>query len=136
MLPGMWKPADALVLTAEQRESLEALARSGQTPQRVAARALIVLAAAEGRAINGIAQEFGVSRPTVYLWRDRFQQAGVLGLVKDAPRPGRRPAVPAKKVAAVVEATLHTTPRDATHRGVSHHQRSQTLLPPTPVHRG
>jgi transposase len=127
MLPGMWKPADALVLTAEQRESLEALARSGQTPQRVAARALIVLAAAEGRAINGIAQEFGVSRPTVYLWRDRFQQAGVLGLVKDAPRPGRRPAVPAKKVAAVVEATLHTTPRDATQWSVRTMAKAQGL---------
>jgi DDE superfamily endonuclease/Winged helix-turn helix len=48
-------------------------------------RALIVLAAGSGQAINAIAKEFQVSRPTVYLWRERFEQAGVLGLVKDAP---------------------------------------------------
>jgi DDE superfamily endonuclease len=49
--------------------------------------------------------------------------------VKDAPRPGRRPALTPKKIAAVVNATLHTTPADATHwsvrtmakaQGVSH----------------
>ena len=99
----MWKPADALSLSASQRTDLEALVRSGRTPQRVAARALIVLAAAAGTPINAIAQEFGVSRPTVYLWRERFRQAGVLGLVKDAPRPGRRPALTPERIAQVVE---------------------------------
>jgi hypothetical protein len=44
MLRGMWTPADALSLTAAQRADPEALVRSGQTPQRVAARAMIVLA--------------------------------------------------------------------------------------------
>lgn len=125
----MWKSAPALSLSSSQRADLDALVRSGKTPQRVVARAMIVLAAADGKPVNAIAQEFGVSRPTVYLWRDRFQQAGVLGLVKDAPRPGRRPALPATRIAAVVEATLQTTPPDATHwsvrtmakaQGVSH----------------
>jgi transposase len=125
----MWKSAPALSLSQSQRADLDALVRSGKTPQRVVARALIVLAAADGKPVNAIAQEFGVSRPTVYLWRDRFQQAGVLGLVKDAPRPGRRPALPATRIAAVVEATLQTTPADATQwsvrtmakaQGVSH----------------
>ena len=53
----------------------------------------------------------------------------MLGLVKDAPRPGRRPALSPEKIAAIVEATLHTTPPDATQwsvrtmakaQGVSH----------------
>lgn len=127
MLRGMWKPAAALLLSPSQRADLDALVRSGKTPQRVVARALIVLAAADGAPINAIAQEFGVSRPTVYLWRDRFQQAGVLGLVKDAPRPGRRPALPPPRIAAVVDATLHTTPPDATQWSVRTMAKAQGL---------
>jgi hypothetical protein len=36
-------------------------------------------------------------------------------LEKDAPRPGRIPKISEEKVNAIVEATLHTTPADATH---------------------
>jgi transposase len=125
----MWKPADALPLKASQRADLEALVRSGKTPQRVAARAAIVLATGDGKPINAIARAFGVSRPTVYLWRRRFEGAGIVGLLKDAPRPGRRKALTADQIATIVDATLHTTPPDATHwtvrtmakaQGVSH----------------
>lgn len=114
----MWHPADALPLSSAQRADLNALVRSGKTPQRVVARALIILAAADGQPINAIARACGVSRPTVYLWRDRFQRAGLVGLLKDAPRPGRRPALAPEAIAQVVEATLHTTPLDATHWSV------------------
>ena len=76
---------------------------------------------------NAIARECGVSRPTVYLWRDRFQRAGVLGLVKDAPRPGRRPAVTPAQVAAVVHATLYTLPPDATQWSVRTMAKVQDL---------
>ena len=66
MLPGMWKPADALVLTAEQRELLEALARSGQTPQRVAARALIVSQQPRGARSTGLPRSSAsVGRPSI-----------------------------------------------------------------------
>src|SRR5262245_43660894 len=114
----VWDPAAALVITRQQRHDLEALIGNGKTPQRIALRALIVLAAAEGKAINAIAQEFGVARPTVYLWRSRFEDCGVIGLLKDAPRAGRRPALTPTQIATVVEATLQTTPLDATHWSV------------------
>ena len=127
MLRSMWKPATALALTPMQRTDLEALVRSGKTPQRVSARAMIVLAASAGTPIHAIAKAFGVSRPTVYLWRGRFQQAGVLGLLKDAPRPGRRPALTAEAIAAVVDATLQTTPPDATHWSVRTMAKAQGL---------
>ena len=127
MVRSMWNPAKALALTRVQRTGLEALVRSGKTPQRVSARAMIVLAASEGKPINAIAKEFGVSRPTVYLWRRRFQQVGVLGLMKDAPRPGRRPALTAQAIAAVVDATLQTTPPDATHWSVRTMAKAQGL---------
>ena len=134
MLVRMWKPAEALVLMASQRADLEALVRAGKTPQRVVARALIVLAAADGTPINATAREFGVHRSTVYLWRDRFQQAGIVGLLKDAPRPGRRRAVSPEKIQAVVDATLHTTPPDATQWSVRTMAKAQDLSP-TMTHR-
>ena len=123
----MWKPAKALAVSAAQQSDLEALVCSGKTPQRVVGRAMIVLAAAEGTPINAIAREFGISRPTVYLWRDRFRQAGIVGLLKDAPRPGRRRAVSPDQVKAVVDATLHTTPPDATHWSVRTMAKTQGL---------
>jgi transposase len=62
-----------------------------------------------------IADELNLSRPTGQLWRDRFLALRLVGLEKDAPRPGRIPKIPQGKVAAVVEATLHSTPENATH---------------------
>jgi transposase len=123
----MWKPADALSLGASQRAGLEALVRSGKTPQRVVARAMIVLAAADGTPINAIAQQFSVSRPTVYLWRRRFEEAGLLGLLKDARRPGRRLALTPERIQQVVDATLHTTPPEATHWSVRAMAKAQGL---------
>ena len=111
----MWKPAKALRVPRQDREVLDLLARAPKTPQRVALRARIVLGAAAGRSINGLAQELGVTRPTVMLWRQRYSEAGVNGLLKDAPRPGRKKKISAKKVEAIVNATLHTKPKDATH---------------------
>ena len=62
----------------------------GKTPQRVALRARIISGAAAGMANHRLAKELGVSRPTLLLWRQRYVEAGVVGLLKDAPRPGRR----------------------------------------------
>jgi transposase len=78
-------------------------------------RARIVTMAADGVASQDIAKLLGASRPTVQLWRQRFLALRVGGLEKDAPRPGRNPRIPPEKINAVVEATLHSTPRNATH---------------------
>jgi len=48
-------------------------------------------------------------------------------LEKDAPRPGRIPSIPEKKVRAVVEATLHTTPPNATHWSVRSLAKAQGI---------
>jgi len=111
----MWKPAKPLHVLRQDREILEFLARAPKTPQRVALRARIVLGAAAGRSVNGLAHEVGVTRPTVLLWRRRYSDAGVDGLLKDAPRPGRKKKISSKKVEKIVNATLHTKPKDATH---------------------
>jgi len=130
----MWEPAPALRVSREDRQWLEALIRSGQTPQRVALRARMVLGAAEGRANHALAKELGISRPTLLRWRQRYVEAGVTGLLKDAPRPGRNKRIRADKVEAIVNATLHTKPADATHWSVRTLAKRQRVSPAT-VHR-
>jgi transposase len=84
-------------------------------PFRLVQRARIIRLAAEGVLNQDIAKQLEISRPTVQLWRERFLALRVSGLEKDAPRPGRKPKLSAGKIAAVVEATLHSTPPNATH---------------------
>ena len=111
----MFTPARALELDDNQRKRLKALTASGRTPQKIALRARIVLLASEGRPNHAIAQELKTSRPTVLLWRERFADKGVPGLMQDAPRAGRKKAISAEQIQAVVETTLKTTPPAATH---------------------
>jgi transposase len=67
--------------------------RSSTTPQRVARRSRIVLLSLEGASVDVIATQVGVSRPTVLLWRRRFEEGGPAALLHDAPGRGRRPSV-------------------------------------------
>src|SRR5712691_1506731 len=111
----MWTSARRLLLASGDREIVEGLVRGRNTAQKVALRARIILGAAQGISNNRLAQQLGVTRPTILLWRQRYAQAGVVGLLRDAPRPGRRKRIGARQVEAIVNATLHTTPREATH---------------------
>lgn len=107
--------ASPIILSSEERATLDTWSRGRVLPLRLVQRALIIQMAADGALNQTIAGELGVSRPTVQLWRDRFLALRLQGLEKDAPRPGRLPRVPHSKVAAVVEATLHSSPPNETH---------------------
>ncbi len=111
----MFTPAAPLPLEKNQERQLRALVGSGKTAQKVALRARIVLLAGEGLANHAIAGRLGTSRPTVLLWRRRFERSGVVGLLKDESRPGRKKAISPELIKRVVETTLHTKPRGATH---------------------
>ncbi|MBI3605664.1 MAG: IS630 family transposase [Nitrospirae bacterium] len=116
-------------MTVEQRKTLEAWIRAKTTPQRIVLRSRISLLAADGKPNNAIARQLGTSRPTVLLWRKRFVEQGPLGLSEDAAHGPSAQRLHPDKVRAIVDATLQTTPKDATHwstrtmakeRGVSH----------------
>lgn len=111
----MWKPTDALVMTSEQRRTLEAWVRARTTPQRVVLRSRICLLAADGESNNAIARQLGTSRPTVILWRNRFKEQGPPGLAEDASHGPSPQRLHGAKIKEIVERTLHTTPADATH---------------------
>ena len=111
----MWKPAEKLAMTEEQRATLKAWVAARTSPQRTVLRAHICLLAAEGVPNRMIAQTLKTSRPTVVQWRKRFEERGPQGLAEDAPHGVSFRALPPGKIKAIVEATLHTTPPDATH---------------------
>jgi len=115
MLDGMWKPAAALPMSLEQRHTLEAWVRAPTSPQYIVLRSRICLGAHAGLPNAQIATQLHTSRPTVLLWRQRFAQAGPAGLEQDAPRGQSAQRLESARVNAIVEATLHTTPADATH---------------------
>jgi len=107
--------APVIVLSADERARLDEWATARRLPLRLVQRARIIRMAADGVLNQTIAAALGISRPTVQLWRERFRALRLPGLEKDGPRPGRRPKISGRKIAAVVEATLHTTPPNATH---------------------
>ncbi len=119
--------AQSLVLDLGERRRLEYLKSNGKTPQKIALRAKLVLLASQGKANSAIAKTLGISRPTVLLWRKRFGLLGVPGIMKDAPRPGRKKALSPDKVKAVVEATLHSRPEGQTHWSVRSMAKAQGL---------
>src|SRR5271157_2154559 len=100
------RTATAVQLAPEVRRTLVGYARGRSVPQRLVERAGIVLRAAAGQQNQVIAAEMGLSRPTVQLWRNRFAAQGLDGIVKDAPRPGRKPKLSVAVVRRVVQATL------------------------------
>ena len=111
----MRNTAAPVLVTDEQRRTLKAWVKAKNTPQGIALRAKIILAAADGASNHGITRDLGVGRPTVLLWRRRFQEGGVDALTHIAPGRGRRPTYTAERVNQIVEATTQTKPRGATH---------------------
>ena len=79
--------ATEIVHTAEERATLERWVRASTTEQRLAQRARLILAAAEGEATNAIADRLNVRPATVSKWRTRFAEERMEGL-QDVPRSG------------------------------------------------
>jgi transposase len=80
--------ATPIVLTEEERSTLESWMRRTTTEQRMVQRARMVLAAAVGKTTKEIAATLQVRPATVSLWRTRFARQRLRGLA-DAPRPGK-----------------------------------------------
>src|SRR5438552_13474157 len=114
----MFAPATALSLDQAQRQLLESLLRAGSTPQRVARKCEVVLLASAGLSNNAIAQQMGVSRPTVIATRAAFTRGGVEAIrQKQKRKRSRRVLTPALEQ-KILDTTLKTRPPDATHWSV------------------
>ena len=109
---GRSKPV--LVLTDEERQTLERWTRRPTTAQALAQRARIVRSCAAGALNQTVAVDIGVTRLTVGRWRQRFITKRLDGLL-DEPRPGAPRKIADADVERVIRLTLETTPREATH---------------------
>lgn len=96
------KPAlSGVVLGESEREALERVVGRKSSEQRAVLRARIVLLCAAGNPDGAVAQQLGINRHTVRLWRQRYVEQGLAGL-RDAPGRGRKPVLAEKVKAAIV----------------------------------
>lgn len=104
-----------LSMSTSQEQQVRRWLSARGTPQQVAVRGRIVLAAAEGQPESVIAEQLGIYRKTVRLWRIRFEEQGLEGLWQVAPGRGRKPTYGPDKIKAIGDATLQTKPAGMTH---------------------
>ncbi|MBI2820593.1 MAG: IS630 family transposase [Acidobacteria bacterium] len=105
----------AIALKESDQQQLCQWVSAFGTPQQVALRCRIVLAAAEGQSDYEIAARLEANRKTVMLWRARFEQEGPDGLWEVAPGRGRKPTYGQEKIQSIVDATLRGKPKGMTH---------------------
>jgi transposase len=111
----MFTPKLCVVLPPADRAQFATLAAKGSTPQKVVIRARILLMLADQVRPSHVADRLAVSRNHVHYWVDRYVTHGVSGVIRDASRPGRKKRLTPDRIAAIVNATLTTTPPGRTH---------------------
>ena len=104
--------APEIVLSSNERQRLEKLARSNTSSVRLARRAKMILLAAQGLDNHAIAAQLGVGRVQVGRWRSRYAEGGLKAIEQDLPRGGRKVRVDHERI---IELTTQTTPANATH---------------------
>ena len=97
---------DNIQLEPETALLLQHWVHSSSTQPRLVRRSRIVLMLANGLSQAAAAQQLGVSRRTVALWKQRFLEGGAAALQRDRPgrgRPkGRRPGAVTSIMAAMM----------------------------------
>jgi transposase len=108
------RPRSPLMLSDDERDTLQSWTRRRTTAQALAQRARVVLECAAGKPNRTVAHELRLDEDTVSKWRGRFVDRRLDGLL-DEPRSGAPRKITDARVEQVVTLTLETTPRDATH---------------------
>jgi transposase len=108
-----WRAVE-IELSDDERAALQAIASSPTSEQRMALRARVVLAAAEGLPNRRIARRVGLSAHKVGQWRRRFAQRRLEGL-RDLPRPGAPCRYGHDKRIEVFKTACSEPPEGATH---------------------
>ena len=114
----MFPRAAALVVNEAQKRELESLARAGTTPQKLARQCEVILLASQGISNHAIAQQTGLSRPTVIATRKGFLTRGLEALRRRQKRNRRRSVLTPELEQKILDTTLKTRPADGTHWSV------------------
>lgn len=105
------RPTAQIVLSDDERGTLQRWARRPTTAQALALRSRIVLAAADGALNRDIARDLKCNATTVGKWRTRFAARRLDGLM-DEPRPGQPRKITDEVVERVIVTTLEEAPPD------------------------
>lgn len=103
------------MLGQEDLRQLEEWEAAHGTPQQVALRCRLVLAASAGLEDLKIAEQYDVNRHTPALWRQRVRQEGIGAIWRVASGRGRRPLYDQAKRDAMIDDTLRSKPKGITH---------------------
>ena len=103
------RPKAPLVLTDQERQTLQRWARRRTSAPALALRARIVLACAEGASNVAVAEQLGIWPQTVAKWRGRFVRER-LEAMSDEPRPGRPRTIADEQVEEVIVKALEQPP--------------------------
>jgi transposase len=106
-----------LYVRPSDRTTLERIASDGKTPQKLVARARIVLLSGCGLGTNAIRREARVSKPTVWRWQTAYMEGGIERLLNDkdkGERAGKKP-ISGEVRLAIVTKTAKERPKHATH---------------------
>jgi putative transposase len=100
----------AITLTEVERQELQRLIKRHTTPQQIALRARLILAAADGLNNAQVAHQEAVSVDTARHWRTRWLEWRSVALLElsvkerlaDAPRSGKPPTITDEQVCQIV----------------------------------
>jgi len=99
-------------------------------------RVRFVVAASSGeRAVSALCAEFGISRPTGYLWIERYRSGGVAAIAERSRRPHGSPRQTAVEVESQVVQLRMRYPDWGARKLAVLLDRQGIALPPTTVHR-
>jgi transposase len=104
-----------VAVSEDQKKQIEQWLAALGTPQQVALRCRIVLAASRGESEASSAAKLDVNRKTVRLWRKRFSRDGLQSLWEVAPGRGRKATYGPDRIKAILDATLQSKPKGITH---------------------
>jgi putative transposase len=110
----MGRPKAPLNMSDETKKQLETVSNSRSLPYAHVQRANIILMSAQGLTNTHIAKKVGLSGRMVGMWRQRFIDQGLMGLYNE-PRPGAPRSINDDQIAQLIQKTLKSKPKDATH---------------------
>ena len=102
----MFARATALAVDKAQKHQLKSLARAGTTPQRTARKCQVILLASQGVFNHAIAQQTGLSRPTILAVRAAFGRRGIAALQEPQKRKRSRRALTPELEQKILDTTL------------------------------
>lgn len=127
------RPVIRIDLSSEEEAALRKIVSQRSKRSDLRTRAKIILACYEGFSNKSISEDLKVGAHTVGKWRQRYASQGLDGLY-DEPRPGGPRSIDDDKVQQVVEQTLHSKPKGATHWSLRSMAKEEGIAPSS-VHR-